>query len=498
MILVWSWGFAFSRVLGGIAGTLGLDMEVQEQAGGWNPIVVLALHCHKSFGMAKPANDSTPEQQLNHHHHNSFVSALAAVKRGVPPGVLTFLGQRSSCSERESSHFSCSCSSSVKSSNPAKAFFGLTLPNFGGVDCNDRMQSPSCSCCCQALRQDSWHLDSKAVAKPFLGLGLQGFSISGSNRCCCAKGKVENRVDSRDPSFEGIVNVSIMVLSMMFGHDSKQAGKMKPVNNSSGRKEAVLPVNEQLHPLTQIPVLGFLSQHFTRPSFPRPKRDRKRSRFMCTCGHREEEVHRKAAKRPFLGFSLADFMQFRAPTVENLVQNGGTKRLRSSRIATSGFARLQGEPDDSAGAAVVVPAEGREDVAEATTLIEKPQNPGLPIEKVKNSGLQIEKVKNSGLQQIQHIQGKLPNMDVLRSSLATLGVKEGVQEIVDRVSSMTRSSPDYPDKKKLTSVQDFFRYTEAEGEVFGKRLYFCVQIVLERLILIESNFMISCLSIQIM
>jgi hypothetical protein len=76
------------------------------------------------------------------------------------------------------------------------------------------------------------------------------------------------------------VNVSIMVLSMMFGHDSNR----KPHQNS--RKEMVLPVNEQLHPLTQIPVLGFLSQRFTRASIPPPKCDRKRSRFMCTWGHR--------------------------------------------------------------------------------------------------------------------------------------------------------------------------------------------------------------------
>jgi hypothetical protein len=49
--------------------------------------------------------------------------------------------------------------------------------------------------------------------------------------------------------------------------------------------------------------------------------------------------------------------------------------------------------------------------------------------------------------------------------LATLGVKEGVQELVERVTtSMTKSSSNYPDKKKLTSVQDFFRYTEAEGK----------------------------------
>lgn len=465
-------------------------MEGQEQAGGWNPIVVLALHCHnvqKSLAILQmPKPPSLPSKETvnsSDQASNSFVSALTAVKKGVPPGVLTFFKQgSSSCSngesgERENSHFSCSCSSQpVEPLKSAKAFFGLSLPNFGGLDLSERAQAQgsSCSCCCQA-RQEWCDLETKSVARvPFLGFSMQGFSISGfgcerdgggASRCCCAKGKVENRIDTRDPGFEGFVNVSIMVMSMMLGHEFKQGEKRLQQNMGkcgSGRrpKETAVPVNEQLHPLTQIPVLGFLSQRFTKPVAPRSgsKCDRKRSRFMCTCGHREEESHefssRKAAKRPFLGFSLANFMQFRAPGVDNLVQNE-TKRVRSSRIATLGFARLQGEPDGSAGT-VVVPAEGSgADVVDTAALIEKVKNQPLQTEKP------IEKGKNSGLQPI-HV--KLPNMDGIKSSLATLGVKEGVQELVDRVASMTRSSPDYPDKKKLTSVQDFFRYTEAEGE----------------------------------
>ncbi|KAG0605696.1 hypothetical protein M758_9G080800 [Ceratodon purpureus] len=461
-------------------------MEGQEQAGGWNPIVVLALHCHnvqKSLAILQmPKPPSLPSKETMNSSDqaasNSFVSVLTAVKKGVPPGVLTFFkqgsGSSSSCSngEREYSHFSCSCSSpaveSLRSTNSsAKAFFGLSLPNFGGLD-----QGSSCSCCCQA-RQEWCDVETKSVAKlPFLGFSMQGFSISGigcerdggASRCCCAKGKVENRIETRDPGFEGFVNVSIMVMSMMLGHDSKQGEKRVHQNMGkcgAGRrsKETVVLGNEQLYPLTQIPVLGFLSQRFMKPVSPRSgsKCDRKRSRFMCTCGHREEESHefssRKAAKRPFLGFSLANFMQFRAPGADNLVQNE-SKRVRSSRIATLGFARLQGEPDGSAGT-VVVPAEGSgEDVVDTTALIEKVKNQPLQAEK------QTEKGKNPGLQPI-HV--KLPNMDGIKSSLATLGVKEGVQELVDRVANMTRSSPDYPDKKKLTSVQDFFRYTEAEG-----------------------------------
>jgi hypothetical protein len=423
------------------------EMEGQEQAGGWNPIVVLALHCHnvqKSLAILQmPKPPSLPAKEpgavLPNSSDNSFISALTAVKKGVPAGVLTFFkqGNISALSERETSHFACSCSSQSVEPLKSKAFFGLSLPNFGAVDLN----AQSSSCCCQA-RQEWCDLETKSVARlPFLGFSMQGFSItSGCERdggaTCCVKG---NRIDTREPAFEGFVNVSIMVMSMMLGHESKQGEKRKCGVARSP--------SEQLHPLMQIPVLGFLSQLGSGS-----KCDRKRSRFMCTCGHREEESHefssRKAAKRPFLGFSLANFMQFRADN------SSESKRVRSSRIATLGFARLQGEPDGSAGA-VVVPVEGREDVVEPAALIEKVKNQPLQSEK------QSEKGRNSGLQPI-HV--KLPNMDGIKSSLATLGVKEGVQELVDRVASMTRSSTDYPDKKKLTSVQDFFRYTEAEGE----------------------------------
>jgi hypothetical protein len=112
---------------------------------------------------------------------------------------------------------------------------------------------------------------------------------------------------------------------------------------------------------------------------PSTKCDRKRSRLVCACGNREEEgthdlSRRKATKRPFLGIFLASFMQPKVPAIEFLVANG-KKRMRTTRLASLGFARLQGEPE-------------------------------------------------------------------------VLG----------------KSAQDYPDKKKLTSVQDFFRYTEAEGE----------------------------------
>ncbi|XP_024380816.1 uncharacterized protein [Physcomitrium patens] len=468
-------------------------MEVQEQAGGWNPIVVLALHCHNVqklvnvLQMPKPQSLPTVasiSSSLGHEQPlNSFVSALVSVKKGTPPAVSSLLRQ-GICNDDDKSHCSCSCSNLVeplgKQSNPTKAFFGLSLPNsgfFGGLDRNERAQISTCSSC--HVRQDSWDSESKSAVPLSLGFSLQGFSITGVNssrgkrdatsRCCCVKEKLDNRIDSKDSGLEGIINVSLMVMSMMLGCDSKQGEKRKhaanvhPSNVSKltgcnvSKQVAACSANDQPHhPLMQVPILGFVFQYSNdRPvsQHSGPKCLRKRNPlFMCTCGHRVEGhdlSSRKTAERPFLGFSLANFMQFRKKAVESLVDIGAG-RSRPSRVATLGFARLQGEPGGDSAGAVVVTAEGSDDVVETENSIEKVKSPVVQSDKGNNSGL-------------HPIQVKLPNMDGLRSSLATLGVKEGVQELVDRVSSMTRSSTDYPDKKKLTSVQDFFRYTEAEG-----------------------------------
>ena len=138
------------------------------------------------------------------------------MKKGVPTGVLTFFKQGSCSNERENNHFAYSCSNSsveplAKSNSGAKAFFGLSLPNFGGLDLNDKAQASSCGCCCQA-RQDCLDLETKSVARLFLGFSMQGFSFTNFNgsgcerdatsRCCCAKGKMDNRIDTREPGFE--------------------------------------------------------------------------------------------------------------------------------------------------------------------------------------------------------------------------------------------------------------------------------------------------------
>lgn len=60
----------------------------------------------------------------------------------------------------------------------------------------------------------------------------------------------------------------------------------------------------------------------------------------------------------------------------------------------------------------------------------------------------------------------LSNVERLRSTLSTVSLTE----LIELVPQLGRSSNDHPDKKKLFSVQDFFRYTESEGRRFFEEL----------------------------
>nr|GME12892.1 mitochondrial substrate carrier family protein C [Ipomoea batatas] len=60
----------------------------------------------------------------------------------------------------------------------------------------------------------------------------------------------------------------------------------------------------------------------------------------------------------------------------------------------------------------------------------------------------------------------LSNIEQLRSTLSTVSLSE----LVELLPQLGRPSQDHPDKKKLFSVQDFYRYTEAEGRRFFQEL----------------------------
>ncbi|XP_043701736.1 mitochondrial substrate carrier family protein C-like [Telopea speciosissima] len=60
----------------------------------------------------------------------------------------------------------------------------------------------------------------------------------------------------------------------------------------------------------------------------------------------------------------------------------------------------------------------------------------------------------------------LSNVERLRSTLSTVSLTE----LIELLPQLGKSSKDHPDKKKLFSVQDFFRYTESEGRRFFEEL----------------------------
>lgn len=77
-----------------------------------------------------------------------------------------------------------------------------------------------------------------------------------------------------------------------------------------------------------------------------------------------------------------------------------------------------------------------------------------------NGGSSAQKLAN-GLLSIP-----LSNVERLKSTLSTVSLTE----MIELLPQLGRPSKDYPDKKKLFSVQDFFRYTEAEGRRFFEEL----------------------------
>ncbi|XP_047048799.1 mitochondrial substrate carrier family protein C-like [Lolium rigidum] len=64
----------------------------------------------------------------------------------------------------------------------------------------------------------------------------------------------------------------------------------------------------------------------------------------------------------------------------------------------------------------------------------------------------------------------LSNVERLRSTLSTVSLTELIELVPQLVGRLSTSGDSHPDKKKLFSVQDFFRYTEFEGKRFFEEL----------------------------
>lgn len=126
----------------------------------------------------------------------------------------------------------------------------------------------------------------------------------------------------------------------------------------------------------------------------------------------------------------------------------GKKADVSSLLTNMGFARMGGAPPSLVGVTSSVKDEGE---SQNSTESREEQEGSSP-----------QKIA-SGLLNIP-----LSNVERLRSTLSTVSLTE----LIELIPQLGRSSKDqeHPDKKKLFSVQDFFRYTEAEGRRFFDEL----------------------------
>lgn len=116
----------------------------------------------------------------------------------------------------------------------------------------------------------------------------------------------------------------------------------------------------------------------------------------------------------------------------------GKKGDASGILGNFKFARVGGVPSSMVGVTSPV----NEETDDVTTASQE-ESGGNSTQKLANGLLSIP----------------LSNVERLRSTLSTVSLTE----LIELVPHLGRSSKDYPDKKKLFSVQDFFRYTETEG-----------------------------------
>ncbi|KAF3433862.1 hypothetical protein FNV43_RR24965 [Rhamnella rubrinervis] len=110
------------------------------------------------------------------------------------------------------------------------------------------------------------------------------------------------------------------------------------------------------------------------------------------------------------------------------------------------FARVGGVPSGVVGVASSVNEEGAD---------------GVTADNSDETGDSLPRKLAGGILSIP-----LSNVERLRSTLSTVSLTE----LIELVPQLGRTSKDYPDKKKLFSVQDFFRYTESEGRRFFEEL----------------------------
>ncbi|KAG6388193.1 hypothetical protein SASPL_153392 [Salvia splendens] len=99
-----------------------------------------------------------------------------------------------------------------------------------------------------------------------------------------------------------------------------------------------------------------------------------------------------------------------------------------------------------------------------SSLVGVPSVKDVSDDRVSNVGNQ-EEIGGRSPQKLANVLLSIPlsNVERLRSTLSTVSLTELI-ELLPQIGRPSKG--DHPDKKKLISVQDFFRYTEAEGKRF--------------------------------
>ncbi|KAI4346371.1 hypothetical protein L6164_007270 [Bauhinia variegata] len=129
-----------------------------------------------------------------------------------------------------------------------------------------------------------------------------------------------------------------------------------------------------------------------------------------------------------------------------------TSILEGHRVDVNGFlgnlrfAKVGGVPTRAVGAS----ASDNDEVDSGTTAESGEETGGSGPQKVASGIFSIP----------------LSNVERLKSTLSTISLTE----LIELLMQQGRTSKDHPDKKKLFSVQDFFRYTETEGKRFFEEL----------------------------
>ncbi|XP_058769997.1 uncharacterized protein LOC131643715 [Vicia villosa] len=132
--------------------------------------------------------------------------------------------------------------------------------------------------------------------------------------------------------------------------------------------------------------------------------------------------------------------------------NAFTSFLEGHKVNMNGFlgnlnfAKMGGVPTSAAGEEIA----SQNEIGDVSNDENKEESVGISAQKVASNIFSIP----------------LTNVERLKTTLSTVSLTE----LIELLPQLGKTSKDHPDKKKLFSVQDFFRYTESEGRRFFEEL----------------------------